>query len=59
MPTASLGTTPTQLDCFVPRFVKISIECYIYDANIPEIVQFVFYASILQESITFNSAHPW
>jgi len=37
-----------------PRFVKTRIESYAYDVGVPEILQFVFYCSVLQEVVRFN-----
>jgi len=34
------------------------VECYVYDVEVTEILQFVFYYSILQEAIQFNIFPP-
>jgi len=41
-----------------PQFVKMRVECYAYDVGVPEILQFVFYCSVLQEAIRFNIVPP-
>ena len=41
-----------------PRFVKTRAECYAYDVGVPEILQFVFYCSVLQEVVRFNIVPP-